>query len=298
MTGCQPTSSMPSSIMTEVFNPPVSRWRRPTPMVTLKPQGSAGHVQTAGVGRRTHFDTGAISTLITSYVASLVTVLVLGPIDIVRLILVAGLFALNVTSLTRVHIRLVSRPRSTDYALFTVNVAPYAYLLYPRPPAWLVIPAILLALFMVEVTRGRGRSALANVAGTALIASTYLPFYALMGGAISIAVLYIALTWVAYHAFSAVYVEGKLPFRSVKPWLSSALWFTVMTPLAALAVIRLSWYFAMPLIEPSIRAIHALGEGKIDRELRTRIRRIGFGSLAESLVLAATLLALVALYGH
>jgi hypothetical protein len=267
-------------------------------MVTLKPQGPAGHVQAAGVGRRTHFDTGAISTLITSYVASLVTVLVLGPIDIVRLILVAGLFALNVTSLTRVHVRLVSRPRSTDYALFTVNVAPYAYLLYPRPPAWLVIPAILLALFIVEVTRGRGRSALANVAGTALIASTYLPFYALMGGAISIAVLYIALTWVAYHAFSAVYVEGKLPFRSVKPWLSSALWFTVMTPLAALAVIRLSWYFAMPLIEPSIRAIHALGEGKIDRELRTRIRRIGFGSLAESLVLAATLLALVALYGH
>jgi len=119
-------------------------------------------VQTAGAGRRTHFDTGAISTLITSYVASLVTVLVLGPIDIVRLILVAGLFALNVTSLTRVHVRLVSRPRSTDYALFTVNVAPYAYLLYPRPPAWLVIPAILLALFMVEVTRGRGRSALAR----------------------------------------------------------------------------------------------------------------------------------------
>ena len=267
-------------------------------MVMSKRQESANHVQAAGVRRRAHFDTGAISTLISSYAASLVTVLVLGPVNPVRLILVAILFALNITSLTRVHVRLASRPRLTDYALFTVNVAPYAYLLYPRPPAWLVIPAILLALFVVEAARGRGRGALANAAGTALIASAYLPFYALMGGVVSIAVLYTALTWVAYHAFSAVYVEGKLPFRSVKPWLSSALWFTVMPPLAALAVIRLSWYFTMSLIEPSIRAVHAPGEGKIDRELRARIRRIGFGSLAESLVLAATLLALIALYGH
>jgi len=42
-----------------------------------------------------------------------------------------------------------------------------------------------------------------------------------------------------------------------------------------------------------------LGEGKIDRnELRVRIRRIGFGSLAESLALVVTLLVLIALYGH
>jgi len=255
-------------------------------------------MRATGVRRSVHFDSGAISALASSYVASLVTVLILGPINIVRLILAASLFALNITSLTRVHLKLVSRPKLTDYAIFMVNVVPYAYLLYPRPPAWLVVSVIPLVLFIIEVARGRGRGALANVAGTVFIASVYLPFYVLMGGTVSIPVLYAALTWVAFHAFSAVYVEGKLPFRSVKPWLSSVLWFMVMPPLAALAITYLNWYFTIPLIEPSIRALHALGEDKINGELRVRIRRIGYGSLAESLALMVTLLALIALYGR
>jgi len=282
----------------EVVTVTIGDWVQVT-WVMLKLQGSINHVQATGVRRSVHFDSGAVSALASSYVASLVTVLILGPVNLVRLILVAGLFALNITSLTRVHLRLVSRPRLTDYSLFAVNVVPYAYLLYSRPPVWLTISVAPLVLFMLEVAKGRGRGALANVAGTVLIASVYLPFYALMGGTVSMPVLYAALTWVAYHAFSAVYVEGKLPFRSVKPWLSSVLWFMVMPPLVALAITHLNWYFTIPLIEPSIRAIHALGEGKIDRnELRVRIRRIGFGSLAESLALVVTLLTLIVLYGH
>lgn len=246
---------------------------------------------------RVHVDSGAVSVLLGTFILSLATIIIMNrwSVNLVRVILVLGLVILNAVSLTRVHYRLISRPRPMDYLLFLLNVLPYSYVLYPNPPLWLIIPITPLLVFILEALRGRGRGALANIAGTALLASTYTPLYVIMGGSFSIIILYVALTWLAYHTFSAVYVEGKLPFRRIKPWLSTVTWFTLMIPIVVIAIVFMgNVLLIIPLIEPSIRAVYAAGEGKINAsELRVRIRRIGYGSLVESVVLMALLVVLL-----
>ncbi len=150
-------------------------------------------------------------------------------------------------------------------------------------------------LFIAEVVRGRGgRSVVANVSGTALIASTYLAWYVLMDGDLVLKVIMASLTWVIYHAFSALYVEGKLPFRQgVKPHHSSLLWF-IGLPALAYGIYAVGGLLPLIiLIEPTIRAFIATKEGKLPmNDLRRRIRRIGIGLLIESLVFAGLILLL------
>lgn len=119
---------------------------------------------------------GAFSAIMITYALALSTAVELGGLNPVRVVLVTLLVAANVASLVRVHLRLVSRPRKSDYALFLINVAPYLYVLYVAPPQpWLALSVIPpLAVFLWEAFHGRGRGAVANVAGTALLASAYL----------------------------------------------------------------------------------------------------------------------------
>ncbi len=248
------------------------------------------------VSRVVHVDTGALSLLITNYFLSLISVAVIEGfgINIIRVILVTGLAALNIMSLIRVHLSLISRARLRDYLLLLVNILPYAALLI-RLGTWLLIPAVLLLLFIIEALRGNGRSIIANVSGTALIASTYLAWYVLMGGELMGRVIMASLVWIIYHTFSALYVEGKLPFRQgVKPYHSSLLWFVSLPTLIYGLLINSGLLSLAVLIEPSLRALIAVREGKLPMgDLRRRIRRIGIGLLFESLALAILVLLLI-----
>ncbi|GGP19609.1 hypothetical protein GCM10007981_03980 [Thermocladium modestius] len=240
-------------------------------------------------------DSGAFSAIMITYALALSTAVELGGLNPVRVVLVTLLVAANVASLVRVHLRLVSRPRKSDYALFLINVAPYLYVLYVAPQPWLALSVIPLAVFLWEAFHGRGRGAVANVAGTALLASAYLPWLAMMGGKPSLAVINAASIWLAYHVFSAIYVEGKLPFRTIKPWAASIWWLSVLPPLAY-ASLGTGLYLA--LVEPTIRAIYSLREGKVDRRgLRDRVRRIGIALLLESIIMAVLLSALLMIGG-
>ncbi|MCG2895348.1 MAG: hypothetical protein L7H05_03825, partial [Vulcanisaeta sp.] len=138
------------------------------------------------ITRRVHTDSGALTLLIINYVMALSSLLIINKayLSIVRIILVTGLAALNFISLVRVHLSLVSRGGLFGYLLFLVNILPYAALL-THPGPWLLIPIIPLVLFILEIVRGRGRSVIANVSGTALIASSFIAWYVLMGGALT-----------------------------------------------------------------------------------------------------------------
>ena len=243
-------------------------------------------------------DSGAISVLATTYILSLISLITLNvSLNLLRVTLVFMFMLLNALSLTRVHLRLISKPRTIDYALLIINVLPYSYLLYTGYDLlWITPSIILLLIFIIEAIRGRGRSTAANVTGTVLMASVYLPWYIMMGGLIYPIILYISTVWLAYHTFSSTYVEGKLPFRSIKPWVSSVFWITSLVLLTYLVIgyFNTSAYYFIPLIEPTIRAIHALREGKLNiSEVRLRIRRIGWSSLAESILLMILLLTLL-----
>ncbi|WP_460172768.1 hypothetical protein [Vulcanisaeta sp. JCM 14467] len=248
------------------------------------------------VSRRVHTDTGALSLLITNYVFSLATLVIINKcnINIIRLVLNTALAFLNVVSLVKAHLGLVSRRGLRDYLLFLINTAPYLVLI-PYLGIWLLIPLTPLMLFIIEVIRGRGRSAVANVSGTTLIASTYLAWYVLMGGDLEIKVIVASLVWVIYHAFSALYVEGKLPFRQgVKPYHSSILWFISLPGLAYGLYITSGVLPLVILLEPSVRALIAVRESKLPmNDLRRKIRRIGISLLIESLVLASLILVIL-----
>ncbi|WP_054842767.1 hypothetical protein [Vulcanisaeta distributa] len=249
------------------------------------------------VSRRVHTDTGALSLLITNYAFSLITLVMINShsINVARLVLTTALAALNIVSLVKAHLGLISRRGLRDYSLFLINTAPYLALI-PYLGIWLVIPPLVpLALFIVEIVRGRGRSVLANVSGTALIASTYLAWYVLMGGNLVFKVIMASLTWIIYHAFSALYVEGKLPFRQgIKPHYSSLLWFMGLPALAYGIYIVGGLLPLIVLIEPTIRALIAVREDKLPmNDLRRRVRRIGVELLIESLVLAGLILILL-----
>ncbi|MGC8570514.1 MAG: hypothetical protein ACP5L1_04210 [Caldivirga sp.] len=237
-----------------------------------------------------HMDSGAVSVLATTYVLSLISLIMLNvSFNPLKATLVFMLMLFNALSLTKVHLRLISRPRPLDYALLIINLLPYSYLLYIKYGLLGVTPSIgLLLIFVIETLRGKGRGAVANVAGTVLMASVYLPWYIMMGGSLHPVVFYIDIVWLTYHAFSSTYVEGKLPFRLIKPWVSSLVWFTslVLVTYVVIGYLDTSVYYFIPLIEPTIRAIHALWEDKLNpNEVRLRIRRIGWGGLAESLLL-------------
>ncbi|WP_156769822.1 hypothetical protein [Caldivirga maquilingensis] len=240
-------------------------------------------------------DSGAVSALATTYILSLISLITLNTsFNPLRITLVFMLALLNIMSLTRVHLRLISRPRFIDYVLLMINILPYSYLLYTGYDLMWIIPSLIfLLIFIIEAIRGKGRSTVANITGTVLMASVYLPWYIMMGGLIHPTILYISTVWLAYHAFSSTYVEGKLPFRSIKPWVSSVVWSASLVPVTYLVVnyLNLNIYYFIPLIEPTIRAIHALWESKLNTsEVRLRIRRIGWGSLIESIILMLLLL--------
>ncbi len=241
-------------------------------------------------------DTGALSLLTINYVLSLTTLLIMSRLRInpIRIALTTGLAVLNIISLVRAHLGLISRRGFRDYLLFLINTAPYAALI-PYLGVWLLIPLVPLALFITEVIRGRGRSVIANVSGTALIASTYLTWFILMGGDLTNKVIMASLTWITYHAFSALYVEGRLPFRrNVKPYHSSILWF-VGLPALAYGLYAIGGLLPLiALVVPTVRALNAVREGKLPMsDLRRRIGRIGISLLIESLALAALILAWV-----
>ncbi|WP_069808069.1 hypothetical protein [Vulcanisaeta thermophila] len=241
---------------------------------------------------KAHTDTGAITLLIINYGASLLTLILMhNQIQILRVALVTALFALNTTSLVRVHLQLISRPTVKSVALFLINTLPYLALLV-NPQPWLVIPAVSLAVFLTEALRGRGRSVVANVFGTLLIASTYMPWYVMMGGHASLRVLIVYITWVLYHLFASLYVEGKLPFRkSVKPWFSSITWLTSLPALAYGIAATTSLFMLIILLEPTVRALMAFWEGKLGMDgFRVRTRRLGFTLMFESILMISLLL--------
>jgi hypothetical protein len=241
--------------------------------------------------RPIHVDSGAISVIIVTYGLSLGSAALLSGLNLIRTLLTTLLVAINLLSLVRVHLRLVSKPKPMDYALFVVNVVPYTYLLFPTPRPWLLLSLIPLLIFVIEALRGKGRGAVANIAGTALLSSTYLPWLAMMGITPSLTIIYAAIIWVGYHVFSAIYVEGKLPFRAIKPWFSS-LWWLTLTSFLAYLTMSSKLYLAM--MEPTARAVIALREGKINRNgLRENMRRIGIMSLIESIIMAVMLLLLI-----
>jgi hypothetical protein len=248
------------------------------------------------ITRRVHTDSGALTLLIINYVMALSSLLIINRayLSIVRIILVTGLAALNFISLVRVHLSLVSKGGLFSYLLFLVNILPYAVLL-THPGPWLLIPIIPLVLFILEIVRGRGRSVIANASGTALIASSFIAWYVLMGGALTMSIIAISLMWVIYHSFNALYVEGKMPFRSeVKPWYSSVLWLVALPPLAYLMCTMVNPLFLFVLAEPTARALVAVRERKLSTSnLRARVRRIGVGLLIESLALAVLILVLL-----
>ncbi|WP_243675666.1 hypothetical protein [Vulcanisaeta distributa] len=79
------------------------------------------------VSGRIHTDTGALSLLITNYAFSLITLLLINKyhVNIIRLVLTTGLVILNITSLVRAHLGLISRRGGlSDYLLFLINTAP------------------------------------------------------------------------------------------------------------------------------------------------------------------------------
>ncbi len=237
--------------------------------------------------RSSHVDSGAFSAIIVTYALALSTAAALGDLNPARIALVTLLVAANAASLVRVHLRLVSRPRKSDYALLLINVAPYLYILYAAPQPWLALSVIPLAVFLWEALHGRGRGGVANVAGTALLASAYLPWLVMMGEKPSLAAINAASIWLAYHVFSAIYVEGKLPFRAIKPWAASIWWLLVLPPLAYTSM---STGLYLALAEPTVRAVYSLREGKVNRSgLRDRVRRIGTALLLESITIAALL---------
>ena len=242
-----------------------------------------------------HTDSGALTLLIINYAMALISLLIIGRAHLIltRIALVTGLTALNIMSLIRVHLNLVSRGL-LGYLLFLVNILPYAVLLI-HPGLWLVMPAIPLILFILEVVRGRGRSVIANVSGMALIASSFIAWYVLMGGVLPISITAISLMWVIYHTFNALYVEGKMPFRSgVKPWHASILWLTALPPLAYLMYTMVNPLFLFVLAEPTARALVAIRERKLSIDnIRAKVRRIGIGLAIESLALATLILFLL-----
>lgn len=251
------------------------------------------------VGRVVHVDTGALSLLVTNYFLSLISVMMTEGhgINIIRVILVTGLAALNIMSLTRVHLSLIARARSRDYLLFLVNVLPYAALLIYLGP-WLLIPTVPLLLFIIEVLRGNGRSVIANVSGTTLIASSYIAWYVLMGGELTVRAIALSIVWIIYHAFSALYVESKLPFRQgIRPYYSSVLWFIGLPALVYVLYVGSGLLSLVVLVEPTVRAFLAIKEGKLGMgDLRNRIRKIGIRLLIESLALACLLIIFGYLY--
>lgn len=235
---------------------------------------------------RRHVDAGALSILLTTYGMAVASSAIIHMLSALRLIGLTLVALVNVLSLSRVHLRLISRLRPIDYLLLLINIAPYTYVLIKAP--LMLMPSIaLFTLFTYEALRGRGRGPLANVTGTVLMASVYGPWLILLNIPITPNTLYVWFLWMSYHAFSSTYVEGRLPFRDVKPWASTVVWLTLATPVAYMAY-SLGPLHLVPLIEPTVRAIHAIAEGKIKpSEVRVKLRRVGFGSLAESLVLAS-----------
>jgi hypothetical protein len=157
------------------------------------------------------------------------------------------------------------------------------------------MPAIPLVLFIIEVVHGRGRSVVANVSGVSLIASSFIAWYILMGGTLTMEIIAASLVWVIYHSFNALYVEGKMPFRSnAMPRHSSILWFAALPLLAYLIYAMANPLFLIVLAEPTARALVAVRERKLStNNLRARVRRIGVGLLIESLVLAVLILVLL-----
>lgn len=63
------------------------------------------------VNRRVHTDTGALSLLITNYAFSLITLVMINghSINVIRLVLTTALAALNIISLVKAHLGLISR---------------------------------------------------------------------------------------------------------------------------------------------------------------------------------------------
>lgn len=254
---------------------------------------SASHkgVRQESVRTRAHVDSGAITLMIINYLASLITLIITGVQLTWRAAFVTALFIVNLVSLTRTHLMLVSKPGPKSLALFLINAAPYVLLL-ANPQPWLVIPIIPLTVFLISVIRGHGRSITANVAGTVLIASTYLPWYVMAGGYASPRILIAYITWVIYHLFTSIYVEGKLPFRrSVKPWYASIPWLSSLPFIMYFMIATSSIVMPLILLEPTVRAFIALREGKLGMDnLRGRIRRMGILLTIESIIVMALLL--------
>ena len=258
--------------------------------------GLMNRTSTNSIIKKVHMDTGALSLLITNYVFSLISVIIVNKeINIVKALLIAILAIINLISLVKVHLNLISKRRPRDYALFLINTAPYATLIMYQG-LWLLIPILPLILFMVEVIRGRGRSVVANVSGTALIASTYIAWYVLMGGRLINSVIAMSMFWVMYHTFSALFVEGILPFRQgIMPRHASIFWLMALSLLIPTLWATMGSLSLLLIVEPTVRALVTFKEDKLSIvNLRGRIRRIGITLLTESLVLAT--LALMLLY--
>ncbi len=132
--------------------------------------------------------------------------------------------------------------RYTDVILIALAVIPYIFV---GPSVYLLVPAGILTVTLLLYYEGN--TLWGNVMGTTFIASLSLLWAIFLNNHFVLPALY----WTLYIFTGAVFVEYKIPYREVKPWMVETSWMISVLLLVLMSVGHP--LLMLTLLEPSTR---------------------------------------------
>ncbi|MGC8558762.1 MAG: hypothetical protein ACP5NC_07235 [Nitrososphaeria archaeon] len=165
-----------------------------------------------------------------------------------------------------------NRPFRMNYVLtILLDLVPViaALLIYGLRIILSLSPSAILVLIYVLLSYKRlGRSTVALAVGSAILSGFYLYFCSIIGP-LNFSKIMIGVMFVMYTVSQVIYVESRMAFRMISPYIPAALTLMMVVPAAFLPI-----YFLVPVIEPVIKTIHAIFDLKRISEYKM-IERLG-----------------------
>ncbi|MGC8662145.1 MAG: hypothetical protein ACP5TZ_06575 [Nitrososphaeria archaeon] len=165
-----------------------------------------------------------------------------------------------------------NRPFRLNYVLtILVDLAPViaALLFYGLRVVLSLAPsAILVLIYVILSSKRLGRSTVALAVGSAILSGFYLYFCSIIGP-LSFSEIMIGVMLVMYTVSQVIYVESRMAFRRISPYIPAALTLMIVVPAVLLPI-----YFLVPIIEPVVKTVHAIFDLKKISEYKM-IERLG-----------------------